>query len=138
MPLSSAFRTKVTVQDIQTSYPSWAHPDVLYYAPEWKKLRDTYDGERAVKESAEYIKQPSGMDDPLFATYIENATYYNMTARTVGALVGTVFKRNPIIANLPKKFEEKLKSISIRGQTRSEEHTSELQSLRRISYAVFC
>src|SRR6056297_3857941 len=24
------------------------------------------------------------------------------------------------------------------GETRSEEHTSELQSLRRISYAVFC
>ena len=117
MPLSSAFRTKVTVQDIQTSYPSWAHPDVLYYSTDWKKLRDTYDGERSVKDSAVYIKQPSGMDDSLFATYIENATYYNMTARTVGALVGTVFKRNPIIANLPKKFEDKLKSISIRGQT---------------------
>src|SRR3546814_2649368 len=27
---------------------------------------------------------------------------------------------------------------SIRGWTRSEEHTSELQSLMRISYAVFC
>src|SRR3546814_7838022 len=28
--------------------------------------------------------------------------------------------------------------IVIRGQDRSEEHTSELQSLMRISYAVFC
>src|SRR3546814_6666174 len=27
---------------------------------------------------------------------------------------------------------------SVRGQIRSEEHTSELQSLMRISYAVFC
>ena len=117
MPISSAFRTKVTVQDIQTSYPSWAHPDVLYYSTDWKKLRDTFAGERSVKESAVYIKQPAGMDDELFATYIENATYYNMTARTVGALVGTVFKRNPIIDNLPKKLEEKLKGISIRGQT---------------------
>src|SRR3546814_10494089 len=29
-------------------------------------------------------------------------------------------------------------SIAIRGPARSEEHTSELQSLMRISYAVFC
>src|SRR3546814_5084995 len=28
--------------------------------------------------------------------------------------------------------------VSIAGTTRSEEHTSELQSLMRISYAVFC
>src|SRR3546814_3210102 len=28
--------------------------------------------------------------------------------------------------------------ISVRARTRSEEHTSELQSLMRISYAVFC
>src|SRR3546814_1620061 len=28
--------------------------------------------------------------------------------------------------------------ISVRGRLRSEEHTSELQSLMRISYAVFC
>src|SRR3546814_13166939 len=29
-------------------------------------------------------------------------------------------------------------AIEARGRTRSEEHTSELQSLMRISYAVFC
>src|SRR3546814_1549757 len=29
-------------------------------------------------------------------------------------------------------------SVAIRGDYRSEEHTSELQSLMRISYAVFC
>src|SRR3546814_8998994 len=31
-----------------------------------------------------------------------------------------------------------LESCGTRGQARSEEHTSELQSLMRISYAVFC
>src|SRR3546814_7663119 len=30
------------------------------------------------------------------------------------------------------------KSTDVEGQVRSEEHTSELQSLMRISYAVFC
>src|SRR3546814_1055399 len=31
-----------------------------------------------------------------------------------------------------------LRSLMVRDFTRSEEHTSELQSLMRISYAVFC
>src|SRR3546814_4439059 len=31
-----------------------------------------------------------------------------------------------------------VKAVGITGQLRSEEHTSELQSLMRISYAVFC
>src|SRR3546814_6488707 len=33
---------------------------------------------------------------------------------------------------------ERLRRRGLRGQRRSEEHTSELQSLMRISYAVFC
>src|SRR3546814_9716049 len=31
-----------------------------------------------------------------------------------------------------------IQTLSIKGEARSEEHTSELQSLMRISYAVFC
>src|SRR3546814_9978860 len=40
-----------------------------------------------------------------------------------------------------QRFEESLDRISasaLAGEPRSEEHTSELQSLMRISYAVFC
>src|SRR3546814_1754292 len=36
------------------------------------------------------------------------------------------------------KVEEYFASTLTPGDTRSEEHTSELQSLMRISYAVFC
>src|SRR3546814_3848583 len=52
------------------------------------------------------------------------------------------------IMNLPvgitiksvKKFDERTLQLDLTGsaQDRSEEHTSELQSLMRISYAVFC
>src|SRR3546814_9723589 len=34
--------------------------------------------------------------------------------------------------------EEHVKALGVAGELRSEEHTSELQSLMRISYAVFC
>src|SRR3546814_1572724 len=41
------------------------------------------------------------------------------------------------IAYNPDEFEEIVKG-GLRASPRSEEHTSELQSLMRISYAVFC
>src|SRR3546814_2151720 len=36
------------------------------------------------------------------------------------------------------RFHQRWWRATIAGETRSEEHTSELQSLMRISYAVFC
>src|SRR3546814_10087024 len=41
-------------------------------------------------------------------------------------------------AFLPKKFGTSVSRRDATSITRSEEHTSELQSLMRISYAVFC
>src|SRR3546814_9998947 len=38
----------------------------------------------------------------------------------------------------PARFEPHTRALRPLGETRSEEHTSELQSLMRISYAVFC
>src|SRR3546814_3988254 len=42
------------------------------------------------------------------------------------------------IERLPEAAEEVLSGVAIRRIDRSEEHTSELQSLMRISYAGFC
>src|SRR3546814_1153249 len=46
--------------------------------------------------------------------------------------------RNPI--GFTQNFSRQVSgtAVSIHGSDRSEEHTSELQSLMRISYAVFC
>src|SRR3546814_12102469 len=38
----------------------------------------------------------------------------------------------------PAVMTQETDAMNVRGVTRSEEHTSELQSLMRISYAVFC
>src|SRR3546814_7556483 len=45
---------------------------------------------------------------------------------------GVVFDIDPVFANSDEWYE------AIPEEIRSEEHTSELQSLMRISYAVFC
>src|SRR3546814_7853832 len=58
----------------------------------------------------------------------------------VDAMTKIAKERNPVI--LPGDFSEesgeKAARLFVEGQLRSEEHTSELQSLMRISYAVFC
>src|SRR3546814_8133900 len=41
------------------------------------------------------------------------------------------------ISKVAKRFQYAVRSF-VEDQSRSEEHTSELQSLMRISYAVFC
>src|SRR3546814_5549358 len=44
----------------------------------------------------------------------------------------------PVVASLALAWVRSEPSINLRMPARSEEHTSELQSLMRISYAVFC
>src|SRR3546814_8112736 len=55
------------------------------------------------------------------------------TRRNVGGQLGAI-QRFYIMSIDPVE----LFGIPLRGRLRSEEHTSELQSLMRISYAVFC
>src|SRR3546814_2505447 len=47
-------------------------------------------------------------------------------------------KLRPAVGCRRRKCLRLLFNFEVRGDARSEEHTSELQSLMRISYAVFC
>src|SRR3546814_8217122 len=63
-------------------------------------------------------------------------------AETIGLLHGSTLNKKfyaPMVPYLGRKFRVLRWDQRGRGaSTRSEEHTSELQSLMRISYAVFC
>lgn len=108
----------INLKSLISGYPSWAHPSVHYFEEDWEKLRDTFQGERTVKEKAtQYLPQLSGMTTDEYHLYLENATFYNMTNRTVGALVGTLFRRNPVVGNLPKKLNSKVRRITRDGQS---------------------
>src|SRR3546814_5533362 len=78
----------------------------------------------------------------LFRSY-ENDILYSPTdlVRFLGCNHATALDllrlRNPESAPVPAKDDEMAKLVQQAG-LRSEEHTSELQSLMRISYAVFC
>src|SRR3546814_6279977 len=59
-------------------------------------------------------------------------------AGDAGAALGAAATRRAARRNLPARGRALYGLLSLRGMERSEEHTSELQSLMRISYAVFC
>jgi len=115
---SQTGKKDISLRNIVSGYPTWAHPSVHYHSVDWEMLRDTFQGERQVKEkSTIYLPQPSGLDDTEYQLYLENATFYNMTNRTVGALVGTIFRRNPVISNLPKRLLKKVRKITKNNQS---------------------
>ena len=93
--------------------PSWIHPDVKYWWPEWKIIRDTFAGEREVKSARqEYLPLLGCMEPEDYEEYLNLATFYNMVGVTVSSLLGTMFRRNPVIDNFPTKLQSGLKSIS--------------------------
>src|SRR3546814_7495593 len=53
-------------------------------------------------------------------------------------VVVDVVQLQQVLLNLIRNAVEAMSESKIRELTRSEEHTSELQSLMRITYAVFC
>src|SRR3546814_8073581 len=57
--------------------------------------------------------------------------------RHVGHIVGIGLKTRRL-APCAREIERRPRRLDDRSHQRSEEHTSELQSLMRISYAVFC
>src|SRR3546814_1671121 len=63
--------------------------------------------------------------------YSANKTFNGRSDDRLSGSWGWQFKQVTITASLET-------SLCNRGTNRSEEHTSELQSLMRISYAVFC
>src|SRR3546814_8238568 len=67
---------------------------------------------------------------------VRRPTRYEKLARPVRAATRPVMDLAEL--RTERFFEDKNRAFWILQATRSEEHTSELQSLMRISYAVFC
>src|SRR3546814_3156215 len=64
-------------------------------------------------------------------------TCYLDTTKTLGFMTELI-TANPVAAAVFAQFKAAAEGWNGKDPIRSEEHTSELQSLMRISYAVFC
>lgn len=94
------------------------HPDYVYYAPEWERIRDAEIGEIEVKRKREkYLPKMPTHDKNQYEAYLRRAVFYNMTSRTLNALYGTVFRRLPKLAGMPKRFMDKTARITKDGMS---------------------
>src|SRR3546814_4253264 len=102
-----------------TLFRSTVHYDGVYISRPTTSYQDLFDVERI-----EVLRGPQGV---LFGRNSAGGTLNIISKMPTDELSGTL---GLTIGNYEKR--------SASGTIRSEEHTSELQSLMRISYAVFC
>lgn len=101
---------------LEYSYPVWTNPQVLDFIEEWQTIRDCAAGERRIKEKGQdYLKPLQEMTREEYNGYLSRAVFFNMTGRTINALTGIVFNRDPQIKNLPKKLEKAFKAPTKNG-----------------------
>jgi hypothetical protein len=95
------------------SLPTWVRPEILYWYPAWLSIRDACAGERQVKAlRTYYLPTLEGMEQGEYDSFLARSTYFNFSARTVSAMSGAVFRRQPLIENVPKDIEPGLRSIA--------------------------
>src|SRR3546814_7088023 len=89
------------------------------------------------EDHAEHLHEPARTVDPHAWQSLDNGIIY---AQNIAAGLAQADPANaPDYYARAKAYMGKMKALNIRIKSqRSEEHTSELQSLMRISYAVFC
>jgi hypothetical protein len=72
------------------------HADYEKALPDWTLCRDVVGGERKVKErTIDYLPQPTGMTQEEYEQYLVRAQFYGATGKTVQAMTGAIFRREP-------------------------------------------
>jgi hypothetical protein len=94
------------------------HPDYVYWAPQWEMIRDAELGEIEIKRKGEkYLPKLQGHDADQYRSYLGRAVFYNMVAKTLNSLYGTVFKRNPNVTGLTPALKTAMKRFSKDGMS---------------------
>lgn len=104
---------KETVNPGRKILPDWVHPEASYWYDEWMLIRDAIAGEREIKlEKTLYLPKLEGQDYSEYDSYLDRATFYPFTGRTLNALVGTVFYRAPVLSGVSDKLKDRLSTIT--------------------------
>ncbi len=94
------------------------HPDYQYWSPMWRMIRDAEIGEVEVKrKQQQYLPRLQGHDNSQYASYLHRAVFFNMTSKTLNALYGTMFRRNPKVSGLPRALRDRVKKFSKDGMS---------------------
>jgi hypothetical protein len=94
------------------------HPDYQYWSKIWSMIRDAEIGEVEVKRKQElYLPKLAGHDTDQYRSYLQRAVFFNMTSKTLNALYGTMFRRNPKISGLTNSLSKATKRFSKDGMS---------------------
>lgn len=97
-------------------HTSFFHPEYQYWEYHWQKIRDSVWGDIQIKLKGElYLPKMKEMEPEEYKAYLNRAVWFNMTQRTLTGMMGSLFRRNAIIENMPQKLNTS--SISKNGQT---------------------
>lgn len=108
--------SRASIDPLLLALPEWTHPKVLFWYCTWALIRDCVAGEKQVKEAGKtYLPQMEGMEAEDYAAFKRRSTFYNFTGRTVGALSGSIFRRQPVVEGLPDRLTERLQDITKDG-----------------------
>lgn len=103
-------------------------------------IRDASAGERAIKDQrSTYLPMLEEMEADEYAAYLDRATFYNFTGRTVGALTGSIFRRREVFENLPPHLTTRLDTISRKRESFSvfaEFIASEIVKMGRVGVLI--
>ena len=108
------------------------HPDYNRWATHWRKMRDVVLGQEAMEAACVgatlpqgpqtastlsrgyYLPRLSGQTEDEYRAYVRRAEFYGATARTIDALTGAVFRRDPVIAASDQMIEQ-LEDVDLAG-----------------------
>lgn len=93
------------------------HPDFQRRRAQWQKVRDAIEGEDSVKLAGQtYLPKPSAHDTTAYKAYLQRATFYAVTERTLRGLVGMVFRVDPVYT-VPDAMQERLDNATPEGHS---------------------
>lgn len=74
----------------------YAHPDYVKMLPTWRKIRDCYDGEAAIKAATvAYLPRLTAQSDTDYANYLGRALFFPITGKTASSMVGLATSKPP-------------------------------------------
>lgn len=106
---------------------------------QWQKVRDSLEGEERIKERGTvYLPRPAGMKPTPYTNYVQRASFYAVSERTLRGLCGLVFRVNPVI-ELPKTLDSLFEFATPEGFTMNQlvrEAVQEVLSIGRYGVLV--
>jgi len=95
---------------VNTKHIEYEHQEDI-----WKKCRDVVEGQEKIHlEGPLYLPKLSGQTDKEYQGYVSRTLFYNATQRTVDAMSGLLFRKDPVIS-YPASLENIVNNIDLKG-----------------------